>query len=65
MFQTDRLSSFYFNKAAMLKIINTKKQPLRGVPKNRCSFFPGDIHIDLNPRTVLEQVYFPGDQQSW
>ena len=42
-----------------------EKQPLRGVPKNRCSFFPGDIHIDVNPRTVLEQIYFPGGQQSW
>ena len=40
------------------------KQPLRAVPKNRCSFFPGYIQIDVNPRTGLEQVYFPGGQQS-
>ena len=33
----------------------TRKQPLRDVPKNRCLFFPGDIHNDVNPRTLLIQ----------
>ena len=49
----------------MTEYARIEKQPLRNVPKNRCSFFPGDIHIDVNPCTVLEQVCFPGGQQSW
>ena len=40
-----------------------KKQPLGGVPKNRCSYFPGYIQTDMNTLILLEQVHFPGGQQ--
>ena len=42
-----------------------KKQPLGGVPKIRCSYFQVYIQIDRNTLILLEQVYFPGGQQSW
>ena len=35
-------------------------QPLGGVPKNRCSYFPGYIQIDMSTLILLEQVNFPG-----
>ena len=56
------------NASEFNKWVNEKergiKQPLRDVLKNRCSFFPGYVHIDVNSHTVLEQIYFPGGQQS-
>ena len=42
-----------------------KKQPLGGVPKNRCSYIPGYIQINMNTLILLEQVHFLGGQQSW
>ena len=59
LFSLDNLFTGYEQLSYLIR-----KQPLRGVRKNRCSFFPGDIHNDANPCTALEQVYFPGGQQS-
>ena len=33
-----------------------EKQPLGGVPKNRCSYFPAYIQIDMNTFILLEQI---------
>ena len=44
---------------------NIKKQPLGGVPKNRCSYFGGYIQIDMRALILYEQLHFPRGQQSW
>ena len=48
------------NTCQSLFLNKVEKQPLGGVPKNRCSYFPGYIQIDMNTLILLEQVNFPG-----
>ena len=41
-----------------------REAALRGVPKNRCSYFSGYIQIDMNTLILSEQVHLSGGQQS-